>query len=89
MFTKWDHRFMEMAQLVSTWASCYQEERKVGAVIVKDKRVMTTGRSDTGNRSPTHNTELQIFIGRKSLTVCKGHMQVTKCGLCNLLFYKL
>jgi len=53
------------------------------------KRVMTTGRSDTGNRSPTHNTELQIFIGRKSLTVCKGHMQVTKCGLCNLLFYKL
>ena len=43
MFTKWDHRFMEMAQLVSTWASCYQEVRKVGAVIVKDKRVMTTG----------------------------------------------
>lgn len=43
MFTKWDHRFMEMAQLVSKWASCYQEERKVGAVIVKDKRVMTTG----------------------------------------------
>ena len=43
MFTKWDHRFMEMAQLVSTWASCYQDERKVGAVIVKDKRVMTTG----------------------------------------------
>ena len=40
---KWDHRFMEMAQLVSTWASCYQEERKIGAVIVKDKRVMTTG----------------------------------------------
>ena len=43
MFTKWDHRFMEMAQLVSTWASCYQEERKIGAVSVKDKRVMTTG----------------------------------------------
>ena len=43
MFTKWDHRFMEMARLVSTWASCYQQERKIGAVIVKDKRVMTTG----------------------------------------------
>ena len=26
MFDKWDHRFMEMAQLVSTWASCYQKE---------------------------------------------------------------
>ena len=42
-FDKWDKRFMEMAQLVSSWASCYQAERKIGAVIVKDKRVMTTG----------------------------------------------
>ena len=41
MFDKWDHRFMEMAQLVSTWASC--NRRKIGAVIVKDKRVLTTG----------------------------------------------
>ncbi len=40
---KWDVRFMEMAGLVSSWASCYQENRKIGAVIVKDKRVMTTG----------------------------------------------
>ena len=43
MFDKWDHRFMEMAWLVSSWASCYQQDRKIGAVIVKDKRVMTTG----------------------------------------------
>ena len=43
MFDKWDHRFMEMAHLVSTWASCYQQDRKIGAVIVRDKRVMTTG----------------------------------------------
>ena len=43
VFDKWDHRFMEMAQLVSTWASCYRPERKIGAVIVRDKRVMTTG----------------------------------------------
>lgn len=43
MFDKWDRRFMEMAKLVSTWASCYQQDRKIGAVIVKDKRVMTTG----------------------------------------------
>ena len=34
---------MELARLVSTWASCFQENRKSGAVIVKDKRVMTTG----------------------------------------------
>ncbi len=43
MFDKWDRRFMEMANLVSSWASCFQEGRKIGAVIVKDKRVMTTG----------------------------------------------
>lgn len=40
---KWDVRFMEMARLVASWASCYQENRKIGAVIVKDKRVLTTG----------------------------------------------
>ena len=40
---KWDKRFMEMAKLVSTWASCYQPERKIGCVIVKNKRVVTTG----------------------------------------------
>ena len=40
---KWDKRFMEMAKLVSSWASCYQQDRKIGAVIVKEKRVLTTG----------------------------------------------
>ena len=40
---KWDVRFMEMARLVSTWTSCHTEGRAIGAVIVKDKRVMTTG----------------------------------------------
>lgn len=43
MFDKWDDRFMEMARLVSTWASCYKPDRKIGAVIVLGKRVMTTG----------------------------------------------
>ena len=40
---KWDERFMEMAELVATWSSCYQDNRKIGAIIVKDKRVLTTG----------------------------------------------
>ena len=40
---KWDKRFMEMAHVIAGWASCYQENRKIGAVIVKDKRIMTTG----------------------------------------------
>ena len=40
---KRDGRFMDMAKLVSTWSSCYQENRQVGCVIVKDKRIITTG----------------------------------------------
>ena len=40
---KWDRRFMEMAHLVSTWTSCFNEGRAIGAVIVKDKRVLATG----------------------------------------------
>ncbi len=43
MGTKWDKRFMEMAELVATWSSCFQENRHVGAVVVKDKRILTTG----------------------------------------------
>ena len=40
---KWDVRFMEMAHLISTWSSCFAPGRAIGAVIVKDKRIMTTG----------------------------------------------
>ncbi len=40
---KWDKRFMEAAELVSTWSSCFQENRQVGAVIVKEKRIVATG----------------------------------------------
>ena len=38
---KWDKRFMEMTELVSGWSSCIR--RQVGAIIVKDKRILTTG----------------------------------------------
>ena len=40
---KWDKRFMELAELVAGWSSCYQENRHIGAVIVRDKRILTTG----------------------------------------------
>ena len=40
---KWDNRFMKMARLIAEWSSCYREGRSIGAVIVKDKRIMTTG----------------------------------------------
>lgn len=40
---KWDKRFMELAYVVGNWSSCYKENRQVGAVIVKNKRILTTG----------------------------------------------
>ena len=38
---KWDKRFMALTEQVGSWASCHR--RKVGAIIVREKRVMTTG----------------------------------------------
>ncbi len=40
---KWDHRFMELARTVAKWSSCIRNNRQVGAVIVKNKRILTTG----------------------------------------------
>ena len=34
---------MQMAETVAGWSSCFQENRHVGAVIVKDKRILATG----------------------------------------------
>lgn len=38
---KWQKRFMDMAEFVASWSSCVR--RKVGAVIVRDKLIMTLG----------------------------------------------
>ena len=40
---KWDQRFMELAWVISNWASCFKPNRKIGCVIVKNKRIVTTG----------------------------------------------
>lgn len=40
---KWDRRFMDMAKMVASWSTCIRCNRQVGAVIVKDKRVIATG----------------------------------------------
>lgn len=40
---KWDQRFMELTHSIASWSSCYQPNRKIGACIVKNKRILTTG----------------------------------------------
>ncbi|MDR0840417.1 MAG: cytidine/deoxycytidylate deaminase family protein [Christensenellaceae bacterium] len=42
-WSKWDKRFMELAHTIGEWSSCYQQNRKIGAVIVRNKRILTTG----------------------------------------------
>lgn len=34
---------MELAGVVAGWSSCHQENRHVGAVITRNKRILTTG----------------------------------------------
>lgn len=40
---KWDKRFVELAHTISGWSSCFKKDRKIGAVIVRNKRILTTG----------------------------------------------
>ncbi len=41
--TKWDKRFMSVAELVGTWSSCVRPNRQVGSVIVRNNRILATG----------------------------------------------
>lgn len=70
---KWDHRFMEMAHLVSTWSSCYAENRSIGAVIVKDKRVMTTGYN--GAPANTKTCKERGYCLRRKMNIPSGTRQ--------------
>jgi dCMP deaminase len=40
---KWDERFMHLAETIALWSSCYQPNRKIGAIIVRNNRILTTG----------------------------------------------
>jgi dCMP deaminase len=68
---KWDKRFMELAYVVGNWSSCFKENRQVGAVIVKDKRILTTGYNGapSGIESCKDRSEcLRVNMGIKSGT---------------------
>lgn len=40
---KWDKRFIDLSFEIGNWSSCFKPNRQVGAVIVKDKRIIATG----------------------------------------------
>ena len=40
---KWNKRYMDLAEFVGNWSTCIRDKRQVGAVIVKNNRLMTLG----------------------------------------------
>lgn len=77
---KWDKRFMELTEEVGSWASCIR--RKVGAVIVRDKRVMTTGYNGAPagirtciERGTCMRTELGIPSGTRAEMCFAAHAE--------------
>lgn len=40
---RWDKRFMDLTCEIAKWSSCFKPDRNVGAIIVKNKRILTTG----------------------------------------------
>lgn len=74
---KWDSRFIDMAKLVSGWSSCHRDGRQVGAVIVKDKRILTTG----------YNGAPSGVFNCRDKGVCMRDEKGIKSGTCQELCY--
>lgn len=70
---KWDSRFMDMAKLVSGWSSCYKPNRQVGAVIVRDKRILTTGYNGAPQGIPSCKERCECI--RENLGIASGTRQ--------------
>ena len=73
---KWDKRFMDAAKLVASWSSCFKENRQVGCVIVKNKRILTTGYN--GASSGIENCKERGECMRQKLKIASG----TRAELC-------
>lgn len=66
---KWDKRFMDLACEIANWSSCYKPNRNIGALIVKNKRILTTGYNGapTGLTSCKERGEcIRVNMGIKS-----------------------
>lgn len=72
---KWDKRFMEVTLLIGSWSSCYQANRHVGAIIVKDKRIITTGYN--GAPAGIESCEERKECLRRKLNIPSGTQQET------------
>ena len=64
---------MDMAKLVSGWSSCYKPNRQVGAVIVRDKRILTTGYNGAPQSIPSCKERCECI--RENLGIASGTRQ--------------
>ena len=71
---KWDRRFMEIAKQVGTWCTCHRHG--VGAIIVKDKRIIATGYN--GAPAGVENCLERGYCLRGKLKIASG----TKAEMC-------
>ena len=72
----WDKYFMEITELVSKRSTCLR--RKVGAIIVKDKRILTTGYNGAPRGLPHC---LEIGCLREEKKIASGERQELCRGL--------
>lgn len=70
---KWDKRFIELADVIAEWSSCYQPNRQIGALVVRDKRILTTGYN--GAPSGVDNCKQRQRCMRRELGIPSGTRQ--------------
>ena len=66
----WDNYFMDIAELVAQRSTCYR--RHVGAVIVKEKEILTTGYNGPP-KNTSHCLDVGCFKERNNISSGEGH----------------
>lgn len=69
-WTKWDKRFMDLCNTIATWSSCYNDNRKIGAIIVRNKRIITTGYNGAPSGIPSCRDKGECL--RRKLNIPSG-----------------
>lgn len=64
----WDEYFMMLAKLVATMATC--KKRRVGAVVVRNRRILTTGYNGAPPGMP-HCTEVGCLVFEEEGSSCR------------------
>lgn len=70
---KWDKRFIDLAFKVGEWSSCCQDNRHVGAIAVRDKRILTTGYNGAPSSVPSCKEKGECL--RRKLNIPSGTRQ--------------